>query len=83
MAVKFEKKGDGAYMLDVCGYVCPHPQIYAKKSMEKIASGDTLDVVFDNPSSGETIVQMCEQLGNEVLDKKQDGGKFIYVLKKG
>jgi hypothetical protein len=30
MAMKFEKKSDGVYALDVCGYVCPHPQIYAK-----------------------------------------------------
>ena len=43
MAMKFEKKGDGTYMLDVCGYVCPHPQIYTKKSLEKMEEGDILD----------------------------------------
>ena len=37
MAMKFEKNADGTYMLDVCGYVCPHPQIYCKKSIEKIS----------------------------------------------
>jgi tRNA 2-thiouridine synthesizing protein A len=83
MAVKFEKKSEGVYTLDVCGYVCPHPQIYAKKSLEKINSGDTVEIIFDNPSSGETIVQMCEQVGNEVLEKKQEGGKLIYTIKKG
>lgn len=83
MAVKFEKKEEGVYALDVCGYVCPHPQIYAKKSLEKIKSGDILEVVFDNPSSGETIEQMCEAVGNEVLEKKTEGGKMIYKIKKG
>jgi tRNA 2-thiouridine synthesizing protein A len=83
MAVKFEKKDDTTYSLDVCGYVCPHPQIYAKKSLEKINSGDVLEIVFDNPSSGETIVQMCESAGNEVMDKKTEGGKMIYTIKKG
>lgn len=83
MAVKFEKKSEGNYMLDVCGFVCPHPQIYTKKSLEKINSGDVLQVVFDNPSSGETIVQMCEAAGNEVMEKKQEGGKLIYLIKKG
>jgi TusA-related sulfurtransferase len=48
-----------------------------------MGSGDVLEVTFDNPSSGETIVQMCESAGNEVLDKKQEGGKFIYTIKKG
>jgi tRNA 2-thiouridine synthesizing protein A len=83
MAVKFEKKGEGNFMLDVCGFVCPHPQIYTKKSLEKIGSGDVLEVVFDNPSSGETIVQMCEASGHEVMEKKQEGGKLIYLIKKG
>jgi tRNA 2-thiouridine synthesizing protein A len=83
MAVKFEKKSEGNYMLDVCGFVCPHPQIYTKKSLEKINPGDVLEVVFDNPSSGETIIQMCDSAGHEVLEKKQDSGKLIYVIKKG
>ena len=50
--MKFEKQGEGLYRLDVTGYVCPHPQLYTKKALEKIASGDVLELVFDNPSSG-------------------------------
>jgi tRNA 2-thiouridine synthesizing protein A len=83
MAMKFEKIGDGRYQLDVCGYVCPHPQIYTKKSIEKIEEGDILELVFDNPSSGETIIQMCEQAGHDILEKKEEGGKLIYIIEKG
>jgi tRNA 2-thiouridine synthesizing protein A len=82
MAVKFEKVDDTTYSLDVCGYVCPHPQIYTKKSIEKINSGDVVKVVFDNPSSGETIIQMCESAGHEIVSKDQDGGKLVYTIKK-
>jgi len=83
MAMKFEKTGDNTYMLDVCGYVCPHPQIYCKKSIEKIAEGDILQVVLDNPSSVETIVQMCDQVGHEVLERKTEGGKIYLKIQKG
>jgi tRNA 2-thiouridine synthesizing protein A len=83
MAMKFEKTGDTTYTLDVCGYVCPHPQIYCKKSIEKIAEGDVLEVVLDNPSSVETIVQMCDQVGHEVLDRKTEGGKIYLKIQKG
>ncbi len=83
MAMKFEKKGDGVYMLDVCGYVCPHPQIYCKKSLEKIASGETLEMIFDNPSSAETIVQMLDQGGHDLVEKKNEGGKIIFKIQKG
>lgn len=83
MAMKFEKTGDGTYVLDVTGYVCPHPQLYTKKSLEKMQEGDIVDIIFDNPSSGETIIQMCDQAGHEVLDKKKDGSKYVYRIQKG
>ncbi|HAM50403.1 MAG TPA: preprotein translocase subunit TatB [Nitrospiraceae bacterium] len=82
MAMKFEKTSEGKFMLDVCGYVCPHPQIYCKKSLEKMAEGDVLVMVFDNPSSAETILQMLEQAGHDLMEKKQEGGKLIFVIKK-
>lgn len=83
MAMKFEKTADGTYMLDVCGYVCPHPQIYCKKSLEKIQEGEVINMVFDNPSSAETIIQMLDQAGHELVDKKQEGGKIHFTIKKG
>ncbi len=83
MAMKFEKTGEGTYMLDVCGYVCPHPQIYCKKSLEKMKEGEVVEVVFDNPSSKETIIQMCEQAGNEILEDKTEGGKIRLKIEKG
>ncbi len=83
MAMKFEKKSDGVYALDVCGYVCPHPQIYCKKSLEKIGEGEILEMTFDNPSSAETIVQMLDQAGHELVEKKNEGGKIIFKIKKG
>ncbi len=82
MAMKFEKKADGVYMLDVTGYVCPHPQIYTKKALEKLKSGDILEVVFDNPSSSESISAMCESNGNKIVDKQMEGGKFIFKIQK-
>lgn len=82
MAMKFEKKSEGHYLLDCLGYVCPHPQIYTKKALEKMNGGDVLEVVFDNPSSSESIAAMCEASGNEVMEKTNENGKIIYKIKK-
>ncbi|MBK7260499.1 MAG: sulfurtransferase TusA family protein [Rubrivivax sp.] len=77
MAAKFEKLGEGSYQLDVQGYVCPHPQIYTKKALEKLKTGDTLQLVFDNPSSGESISAMCQSEGNDIVDQTQDAGSTM------
>ena len=83
MAMSFTKKSDGVYSLDVTGYVCPHPQIYTKKALEKMQSGDILEVIFDNPSSSESVSAMCDSSGNEITDKNINGGKYIFTIKKG
>jgi len=80
--MKFEKVEDGLYRLDVKGYVCPHPQIYTKKALEKINSGDMVELVFDNPSSGESIATMCDNTGDEIIEKNQEGGQFIWSIRK-
>lgn len=80
--MKFEKKNDGLYSLDVCGYVCPHPQLYTKKALEKMKDGDILDLVFDNASSGESIAAMCESIGNEVVEKNTVSGKYTWKIRK-
>jgi tRNA 2-thiouridine synthesizing protein A len=81
--VKFDKVSDGVYELNVCGFVCPHPQLYCKKSLEKISTGDTLKLIFDNASSGETIIQMCEQAGHDIVEQTKEGGKIIFTIEKG
>lgn len=82
MAMKFERKAEGAYYLDVTGYVCPHPQIYTKKALEKIGSGDVVEVVFDNPSSSESISAMCDATGNDIIEKRAEGGKYLWKIRK-
>ncbi|MBU0480537.1 MAG: sulfurtransferase TusA family protein [Proteobacteria bacterium] len=83
MAMTFAKKEEGVYTLDVTGYVCPHPQIYTKKALEKIRSGEMLEVIFDNPSSSESVSAMCDNNGNDIVEKNSDGGRYVFKIVKG
>ena len=82
MAMTFERVSEHEWKLDVCGYTCPHPQMYTKKVMGKLESGDVLTLMFDNPSSGESIIAMCESEGNELLERSDDGGTFRWRIRK-
>lgn len=83
MAIKFDKIADGEYELDVKGYVCPHPQMYTKKALQKLSSGDTLNLIFDNPSSGESIMAMVESEGNEIFERQDGDGSYLWKIRKG
>ena len=65
--MKFNKKDDGSYELDVTGYVCPHPQLYTLKCMEKLQDGMVMEVLIDNPSSVESVTQACNGKGYTIL----------------
>lgn len=80
--MKFEKRENGTYLLDVTGYVCPQPQMYTKKALQRIGAGEVLEVCFDNASSGESIRAMIAQSGDEVLQESKQGGNFILTIKK-
>lgn len=82
MAMSFEQTGAGEWRLDVKGYTCPHPQMYTKKAMQKIASGDVLTLVFDNPSSGESILSMCDNDGNDIVERNEQDGNFVWKIRK-
>ncbi|MBK6742361.1 MAG: sulfurtransferase TusA family protein [Hydrogenophilales bacterium] len=82
MAMSFEQTGAGEWRLDVKGYTCPHPQMYTKKAMQKIASGDVLTLVFDNPSSGESILSMCDSDGNDIIERDELDGNFVWKIRK-
>jgi tRNA 2-thiouridine synthesizing protein A len=83
MAIKFDQTSDGQYELDVRGYSCPHPQMYTKKALQKMCDGDELTLIFDNPSSGESIQAMLDNEGSELFEKEADNGSFTWKIRKG
>jgi len=71
--VKFVKISEKRYLLDVRGYTCPYPVIYTRKALTKLSSGDTLEVLTDNPPSCENIPKAVKEDGHEVLSVENIG----------
>lgn len=82
MAMKFEKTGEGSFLLDVKGYVCPHPQLYTKSALSKMKSGNSLKLLFDNASSGESIAGMCDKEDDEIIEQVTNNGTFVWTIRK-
>lgn len=80
--VKFEQQSDNHWLLDVKGYGCPHVQIYTEKALKKLATGNELTLVFDNPSSGESITYLCTANGDALLERQEHGGTFTWKIRR-
>jgi tRNA 2-thiouridine synthesizing protein A len=80
--ISFVKRDDGVYQLNAVGYGCPHVQIYTEKALKKLSSGEELEIVFDNPSSGSSIAFICKVEGHALTEDKNDAGTFTWRIRK-
>lgn len=82
MAISFTKVEENRYGLDCQGYFCPHPQLYTRKAMKQLKTGDVLTVVVDNPSSVESIHSLCKKVGYKILESNNASGVFRISIEK-
>lgn len=68
--------------LDATGLNCPLPILRAKKTLNGMSSGQVLRIVATDPGSVKDFEAFAKQTGNELLESREDGGKFFFQLKK-
>jgi tRNA 2-thiouridine synthesizing protein A len=68
--------------LDASGLNCPLPILRAKKALTGMNAGQVLHIIATDPGSVKDFDAFAKQTGNELLESKEDGGKFYFLLKK-
>ncbi len=68
---------------DASGLSCPLPIVKTKKSLADMAPGQVLRVVSTDPGSVADMAAFAEQTGNALLAANEEGGKYVFFLKKG
>ncbi|WP_157723382.1 sulfurtransferase TusA family protein [Pseudothermotoga thermarum] len=67
--------------LDLCGQLCPVPEIMTKRELEKLRPGETLVVACDYPLSKERIISFSVRNGYEVSVDQIGPVAKIYIRK--
>ena len=68
--------------LDASGLNCPLPILRAKKTLSGMDAGQILHIIATDPGSVKDFDAFSKQTGNELLESKEDGGKFHFLIKK-
>lgn len=71
-----------AKTLDAKGLSCPMPLLRTKKEIDKIGSGDILEILGTDPGSRNDLPGWCERSGHEYVGEKEDSGFFRFYIKK-
>ena len=73
---------DFTRQLDFRGLRCPLPVLRAKQALDDMNSGETLRIVATDPASMKNIQAFIGITGNELLEVREEDGKFYYLIKK-
>lgn len=68
--------------LDVKGLHCPLPILRTKKALAEMQSGQLLRVLATDPGAVKDFAAFARQTGNELVEEKQDGDVFEFVLRR-
>lgn len=68
--------------LDASGLNCPLPILRAKKTLNSMSSGQVLHIIATDPGSVKDFDSFAKQTGNVLIESKEEGGKFHFLIKK-
>ncbi len=69
-------------LLDAKGLNCPLPILKAKKALKDMPMGGNLRVLATDPGSVADFQAFCRTTGNELVESKQDGATYNFLIKR-
>jgi tRNA 2-thiouridine synthesizing protein A len=68
--------------LDARGLACPLPIVKTRKALNELTSGQVLRVTATDAGSVADMAAFAEQTGNPLLSSAQEGGAYVFFLKR-
>lgn len=77
--VDSESRKRAHQILDCIGLYCPVPVLKTRQEMDKLALGEILEVLADDPAAEEDIKAWAKRTGQRIIEveKTQEGMRFL------
>jgi tRNA 2-thiouridine synthesizing protein A len=69
--------------LDASGLACPMPVVRTRQAIDELAPGEVLEVISTDRGSLRDIPAWAGSTGNRLIEQREDGDRFIFLLEKG
>lgn len=70
------------HILDAIGLRCPEPVMMVRLTIRKMASGETLLIKCDDPSTTRDIPSFCRFMEHELIANNVKEKPYLFVIKK-
>lgn len=68
--------------IDLSGLNCPMPVMKTKKALRTMDSGQVLHVISTDSGSADDIPELVPEIDCTLLEQKNEGGKYEFLIKK-
>jgi len=68
--------------LDCLGLYCPEPVFRTRQEIDKLAVGQVLEVIADDPAAEEDIKRLVKRLGQRLLELRKEEDRLHFLIKK-
>ncbi len=69
--------------LDARDLFCPSPVLRAAEEMDKLAPGQLLRILANDPAAEEDIQRWAKRAGHTVLEFSKDASELTFLVRKG
>ncbi len=69
-------------VLDAKGLNCPLPILKAKKAINEVSPGGTLEILATDPGAVADFQAFCRQTGNELVEHSEADGVYRFLIKR-
>lgn len=76
------ESGQDNTLLDASGLSCPLPVLHARRTLAGMKRGMLLRVIATDPSSLKDFPVLSQQSGDELIEAREEDGKFLFLLRK-
>ena len=71
-----------AQKLDARGLNCPLPILRTRKAINRMESGELVEVTATDPGSIKDMEAFCGQTGNRLVSSTEADNSFVFVIEK-
>jgi len=68
--------------LDCAGLYCPEPIFQTRLELDKMAVGEVLEMIADDPAAEEDIKSFAKRTGHELLELSKKGNVLRFLIRK-
>jgi len=80
--IQMPEKAKADQTVDCIGLYCPEPVFRTRQEIDKMAVGQILEIIADDPAAEQDIQSLIRRTGQKLIEIRKEGSHIRFLIKK-